>query len=175
MTTALAAQHPLWPPGSTHGYHAHTFGWLVGEVIRRITGRTPGTFFADEIATSLNLEAYIGLPPPTNTGSAGSSNPPPPFTPTRSHYAMPAPLPPRIDPNDPRVHAAEIPSSNGITTARALARFYPQARLTAAALILAGGITGLIGAEAAASPAKARAAASPSGSPGGPYDAALSY
>jgi hypothetical protein len=48
---------------SAHGYHAHTFGWLVGEVIRRITGRTPGTFFADEIATPLNLDAYIGLPP----------------------------------------------------------------------------------------------------------------
>ena len=41
MTIALAAQQPLWPPGSTHGYHAETFGWLVGEVIRRITGRTP--------------------------------------------------------------------------------------------------------------------------------------
>ena len=48
---------------SAHGYHAHTFGWLVGEVIRRITGRTPGTFFADEIATPLNPDAYIGLPP----------------------------------------------------------------------------------------------------------------
>ncbi|HZD15525.1 MAG TPA: serine hydrolase domain-containing protein, partial [Pseudonocardiaceae bacterium] len=85
MTTALAAQQPLWPPGSAHGYHAHTFGWLVGEVIRRITGRTPGTFFADEIAT-----------PSTST-------------PTSAY---------------PRVHAAEIPSSNGITTARAIARFY---------------------------------------------------
>jgi CubicO group peptidase (beta-lactamase class C family) len=62
MITALAAQRPLWPPGSTHGYHAQTFGWLVGEVIRRITGQTPGTFFADNIATPLNLDAYIGLP-----------------------------------------------------------------------------------------------------------------
>jgi hypothetical protein len=71
-------------------------------------------------STSTPTSAY---PLATNTGSADSSNLPPPFTATPPHYAGPAPSP-GPDPNDPRVHAAEIPSSNGITTARAIARFY---------------------------------------------------
>src|SRR5437867_3906323 len=50
MTDALAAEAPWWEPGSASGYHAITFGYLVGEVIRRISGRTPGAFFRDEIA-----------------------------------------------------------------------------------------------------------------------------
>jgi CubicO group peptidase (beta-lactamase class C family) len=59
---ALAAMAPLWEPGSTHGYHAVTYGWLVGEVVRRITGRSLGTFFADEVAGPLGLDFWIGLP-----------------------------------------------------------------------------------------------------------------
>ena len=110
---------------SAHGYHAHTFGWLVGKVIRRITGRTPGTFFADEIATPLNLDAYIGLPPGHQHRVSRLIEPPAALhrdsTALRRASAVTRP---RIDPNDPRVHAAEIPSSNGITTARAIARFY---------------------------------------------------
>jgi CubicO group peptidase (beta-lactamase class C family) len=124
MTTALAAQHPLWPPGSTHGYHAQTFGWLVGEVIRRITGRTPGTFFADEIANPLGLDAYIGLPPFHQHRVSRLIEPPAASADSSALRRASAVTTPRIDPNDPRVHAAEIPSSNGITTARALARFY---------------------------------------------------
>ena len=50
MVDALAAQRPQWTPGTAHGYHGRTWGWLVGEVIRRVSGRTPGRFFADEIA-----------------------------------------------------------------------------------------------------------------------------
>ncbi|EST29930.1 hypothetical protein M878_19445 [Streptomyces roseochromogenus subsp. oscitans DS 12.976] len=50
MAAALAAQRPLWTPGTAHGYHGRTWGWLVSEVIRRVTGQTPGRFFADEIA-----------------------------------------------------------------------------------------------------------------------------
>lgn len=59
---ALETQSPVWPPGSAHGYHAVTFGWLVGEVIRRVTGRSVGAFFADEIAGPLGLDLWIGLP-----------------------------------------------------------------------------------------------------------------
>ena len=59
---ALAAMTPLWEPGTTHGYHAVTYGWLVGEVVRRITGKSLGTFFADEVADPLGLEFWIGLP-----------------------------------------------------------------------------------------------------------------
>ena len=61
MTTALAEQEPWWEPGTAHGYHAVTFGWLVGEVIRRITGKTPGVYLRDEIAGPLGLDFHIGL------------------------------------------------------------------------------------------------------------------
>jgi CubicO group peptidase (beta-lactamase class C family) len=59
---ALEAQSPLWQPGTEHLYHAHTFGFLAGEVVRRATGKTLGTFFADEVAAPLGLSAWIGLP-----------------------------------------------------------------------------------------------------------------
>ncbi len=108
-----------------HGYHAQTFGWLVGEVIRRITGRTPGTFFADNIATPLNLDAYIGLPAAHQHRVSRLIEPPADVhTDSSALRRASAVTTPRIDPNDPRIHAAEIPSSNGITTARAIARFY---------------------------------------------------
>ena len=59
---ALAAMTPVWEPGTAHGYHAVTYGWLVGEVVRRISGKSLGTFFADEVAGPLGLEFWIGLP-----------------------------------------------------------------------------------------------------------------
>lgn len=59
---ALEAQRPLWQPGTAHIYHAMTFGFLVGEIVRRITGTSLGTFFADEVARPLGLSAWIGLP-----------------------------------------------------------------------------------------------------------------
>ena len=62
MVAALATQRPVWEPGTAHGYHGRTFGWLVGEVIRRISGRSVGTFFAEEIAAPAGLDFWIGLP-----------------------------------------------------------------------------------------------------------------
>lgn len=59
---ALEAQPPLWQPGTEHLYHAVTYGFLVGEVVRRISGKSLGTFFADEVAAPLGLSAWIGLP-----------------------------------------------------------------------------------------------------------------
>ena len=59
---ALEAQKPEWEPGTEHVYHSVTFGFLVGELVRRITGKTPGTFFAEEVAAPLGLHAWIGLP-----------------------------------------------------------------------------------------------------------------
>ena len=61
MCAALAAQEPWWVPGTKHGYHAITFGYLVGEVIRRITGKTPGTYLREEIAGPLKLDIHIGV------------------------------------------------------------------------------------------------------------------
>ena len=62
VVDALAQQVPHYEPGSQHGYHATTYGWLVGEVIRRVTGKSVGTYFHDEIATPLGLDFWIGLP-----------------------------------------------------------------------------------------------------------------
>jgi CubicO group peptidase (beta-lactamase class C family) len=59
---ALEAQKPLWQPGTEHLYHAVTFGYLIGEVVRRISGKSLGTFLADEVASPLGLSAWIGLP-----------------------------------------------------------------------------------------------------------------
>jgi CubicO group peptidase (beta-lactamase class C family) len=60
---ALEGQAPSWPPGTAHGYHATTYGWLVGEVVRRVTGVSIGTFLRNEIAGPLGAEFFIGLPP----------------------------------------------------------------------------------------------------------------
>ena len=61
-TGLLAAQKPLWEPGTATGYHAITFGYLIGEVIRRVSGQTPGRFFASEIGGPLEADFHIGLP-----------------------------------------------------------------------------------------------------------------
>ena len=62
MVHALEQQAPIWEPGTAHGYHAVTYGYLVGEVVRRVTGRSIGTYFAEEIARPLGLDFWIGLP-----------------------------------------------------------------------------------------------------------------
>src|SRR5215218_400171 len=62
ITAALAAKAPEWPIGSGHGYHAVTYGWLAGELVRRVDGRSLGTFVADEIVKPLGVELWIGLP-----------------------------------------------------------------------------------------------------------------
>src|SRR4051812_38477305 len=62
ITTALAATAPEWPIGSGHGYHALTYGWLAGELVPRVDGRSLGTFVADEIAKPLGVDLWIGLP-----------------------------------------------------------------------------------------------------------------
>ncbi len=63
MTGTLARQQPFWEPGTRHGYHGLTYGWLVGEVVRRISGKSLGAFFRDEVATPLGLDFHIGLDP----------------------------------------------------------------------------------------------------------------
>lgn len=58
----IAALAPIWEPGTCHGYHTITFGWILGEVIRRVTGMTPGKFLRNRIAPQLGLDMWIGLP-----------------------------------------------------------------------------------------------------------------
>ena len=61
VVNALATSAPVWEPGTKHGYHAVTYGWLVGEIVRRVSGRSLGTFFAEEIARPLGADFHIGL------------------------------------------------------------------------------------------------------------------
>ena len=147
MVTALAAQRPFWEPGTEHGYHGLTFGWLVGEVVRRVSGRSLGTFLAEEIAAPLGLDLWIGLPKSEQhrVSRIIASVPdlealsridldalPEAARDVMAAYADPTSLTvrslravtPALDHNDPDEQRAEMPSTNGICTARALARFY---------------------------------------------------
>ncbi|HWP66284.1 MAG TPA: serine hydrolase domain-containing protein [Candidatus Limnocylindria bacterium] len=131
---AIAAQAPNWRPGSAHGYHARSFGWILGEIVRRVTGRSLGRFFADELARPLGLDFWIGLPAAELARCARILPPedPLPLATLLGETALttrvmsgPSGLFAYDDTwNRPDVLAAEIPSSNGVGNARALARFY---------------------------------------------------
>jgi CubicO group peptidase (beta-lactamase class C family) len=77
----LAAQSPLWEQDGSHGYHALTYGWLVGELIRRISGQRIGAFLQDNIAAPLGLEFWIGLPEEQEARVAPLLSSPPPTDP----------------------------------------------------------------------------------------------
>jgi CubicO group peptidase (beta-lactamase class C family) len=142
VTAALAAQKPLWEPGTKHGYHALTYGWLAGELIRRISGLTPGQMLAKEIAEPLGLELWIGLPEAEEHRVSPMIAAPPPAPEVAQLMEMmmgPDTMVGRalsmngafndlgggeMSFNTRRVHAAEIPAANGIGTARALSRLY---------------------------------------------------
>src|SRR5215475_4977372 len=78
MTQTLAGEEPFWQPGTRNGYHAFTFGFLVGEVIRRVSGRSLGTFFREEVAQPLGLDFWIGLPADQEPRVAPTIPPDPP-------------------------------------------------------------------------------------------------
>ncbi|MDQ4069694.1 MAG: beta-lactamase family protein [Actinomycetota bacterium] len=146
VAARLAAQAPHWEPGTAHGYHPLTWGWLVGEVVRRVSGRSLGRFLADEIAGPLDLDFWIGLPPEKEAEVAR-------LAPGRFDLSGSAPGDPALvfvaaildvtsltfraftNPpgqfdvesfNAPELHQAEWPAANGIGTARALARLYGE-------------------------------------------------
>ncbi|MFD6156473.1 serine hydrolase domain-containing protein [Nocardia sp. NPDC060256] len=122
MITALAAQKPYWTPGTAHGYHPLTFGWLAGELIRRIDGRSVSAFLAEEIAQPLQLDLHLALPADQLHRLAHLI-----FTesPDRAASRRPslAVTTSPIDLTDTRTYLAEIPSF-GVATARALAHLY---------------------------------------------------
>lgn len=151
MIRALEAQAPVWEPGTAHGYHATTYGWLVGEVVKRISGKSLGTFWQEEIAGPLGLEFWIGLPDEQQHRVApliqwsllgGGSDDSAAFQDpelkklfdefvgpdTLLGKALGAPNGAISNAeggfNNPAVRAAEIPAANGVTNARSLARFY---------------------------------------------------
>ena len=150
VVEALANQAPAWEPGSQHGYHATTYGWLVGEVIRRVAERSVGTYLAEEVAGPLDLDLWIGLPEaeehrvamlismiPAGISAddlAGESENPlvqmmqaflGPDTPLgKALFAPGGALADQDIWNSRAMHAAEVPAANGICDARSLARLY---------------------------------------------------
>jgi CubicO group peptidase (beta-lactamase class C family) len=145
MVRMLEKQAPFWTPGSMHGYHAFTFGWLVGELVCRISGKSLGTFFREEVAEPLGLDFWIGLPEELEDRVAViiPAPPPDPGGPVSAMFAA------MVDPtslqsllmfntggymlpgqdgvfgfNLRAAHAPEIGAATGISNARGLAGMY---------------------------------------------------
>ncbi|MGH0031986.1 MAG: serine hydrolase domain-containing protein [Myxococcota bacterium] len=150
VANALAEQEPWWTPGEKHGYHALTFGHLVGELVRRASGKSVGTFFREEVAEPLEADFHIGLPEaldartsdlhgeliPRGEGNGGGpklADIPGPIGEMMRDMADPTTLTGAAF-NNPALgrglvntrawRAAEIPAANGHGTASALARIY---------------------------------------------------
>jgi CubicO group peptidase (beta-lactamase class C family) len=143
---ALAAMAPLWPPGSAYAYHAITYGYLLGEVVRRATGRTIGRQLADDVAGPLGLDLWIGLPQAEQARVARHFRPNPAggeagwialfkaggadveSALVKTFVQMFVVTDQLIDAmNTDAFRAAEIPAGNGIGTARSLAKLYASA------------------------------------------------
>jgi len=146
MTGALAAEPPWWPPGSAHGYHVNTFGFLAGELIRRVDGRTVGAMLRQDVARPLGADIHIGLPAGEQRRVAefqwGGEWGDGPVTPGLSGERLMARLayanPPGLSGfgviNSAAWRSGEIPSANAHATAAGLARLY--------AALAAGGALG---------------------------------
>jgi CubicO group peptidase (beta-lactamase class C family) len=125
-TSALAAQTPWWEPGTASGYHALTQGYLIGELVRRITGESIGTWFAREVATPLGADFFIGLPE-SEDGRVSNVIPPPPLDLEGMEVpelAVKTFLNPPLDATfavTPWWRRAEIPAANGHGNARSVA------------------------------------------------------
>ena len=133
MIRALEEQEPWWEPGTAHGYHVNTFGFLVGEIVRRVTGRSIGTVLREDVAGPLGADVHIGLPAsehhrvaeflwpkvPANTGMPGEDE----IMRFNAYWN-----PPGISGggwvNRPEWRLAEAPSTNGHGTARGVVRIY---------------------------------------------------
>lgn len=141
VVSALAAATPTWEPGTAHGYHALSYGWIVGEIVRRVTGQSIGEFFAAEVASPLGLDFWIGLPEEIEPRVAVLD-----FAPPADLSALPEEQRDEIlklvgpgslfwqaagrglieqsDYNSRAMRAAEVPGAGGVGTARSLARMY---------------------------------------------------
>jgi CubicO group peptidase (beta-lactamase class C family) len=136
---ALEVQKPLWPPGTAHGYHARTFGFLLDELVRRIAGKTLSEYWREVFAEPLDLDFWIGLPEKENSRvaivyAAKSGRPPEPKrfyldlvtsgTLARKTFSSPYGLKSVSEMNTPAVRAQPIVSFGGIGSGSALAKFY---------------------------------------------------
>ncbi|MFD7242433.1 serine hydrolase domain-containing protein [Streptomyces massasporeus] len=139
---AVAAQAPAWEPGTDHGYHALTYGWLLDELVRRVTGQGTGQWLASQVTGPLGLELWLGLPESEagrvgRVGRVEGAEPTgglrarpkrsvteayeDPASLTRRAFAAISPFP---DQNDPAYRASALPATNAMATADGLARFY---------------------------------------------------
>jgi len=145
MASALAEQEPWWTPGSGHGYHANTYGFLAGEVVRRVTGRRFREYVAEEITGPLGIDVFFGFGPELDARTAEwlPPTPDPAEPPARPWldrdpstvegldlgrilaYRNPPPLPDGGGgPNARPFRAAEFPSTSGHSNARSIARLF---------------------------------------------------
>ena len=139
MIGALEDTTPQWEPGTKNGYHMVTFGWLVGEVVRRISGAPSlGAFFRDEVAEPLGVDFFIGTPaaedariaeiiqprPPQQSDDDAPEPPPMMNVELTRRSLIPASARVAAPPNSREWRAAEIPGANGHGNARALATIY---------------------------------------------------
>ena len=139
VIAALEQQRPLWEPGTAHGYHARTFGFLIDELHRRITGTSISDYWRKTFAEPLNLDFWIGLPNELNSrvatmyaARAGGAAEPAQFyrdlatpgTLQRRVFTSPRGLNSVSSMNKPEIRAVPIVSLGGIGTAAALAKFY---------------------------------------------------
>ena len=140
LVNALAAQKPWWEPGTKHGYHAVTFGSLVGEVIRRVSGMSVGNYFRTQVAEPLGIDFHIGFGPDLDSRCAemipAPFQTPPPESPLFAAFTNPQSMTfkafmitpePMLNPNYMNTRewrAAEVPAANGHGNARALATVY---------------------------------------------------
>ena len=129
-TSLLAAQAPYWPPGTASGYHGLTQGYLVGEVVRRVTGKTIGAVFREEIAEPLGADFWIGLPA-SEDDRVAELIPPPPGTGAgegrQSELQANMARNPWIDVGETKTRAwrgAEIPAAGGTGNARSIAQVH---------------------------------------------------
>ncbi|MFI5799499.1 serine hydrolase domain-containing protein [Streptomyces sp. NPDC051677] len=135
LTTArLAAMEPWWEPGTRSGYHAFSYGFLVGEVVRRVSGLLPGAFLEREVTGPLGVDFTIGLPEKETGRTAELVHPPTVSTSEQAATfsqlapaaiaALANPMAGATEANSPAWRAAELPAANGHATARAIAALY---------------------------------------------------
>lgn len=139
VIAALEMQAPLWPPGTAHGYHARTFGFLLDELVRRVTGRPLSEYWREIFAQPLKLDIWIGLPKQENARTATvyaakAGKPPEPEsfyrdltksgTLARKAFTSPRGLHAVSAMNSPAIRAQSIVSFGGIGSAASLAKFY---------------------------------------------------
>jgi CubicO group peptidase (beta-lactamase class C family) len=132
MCRELAAMEPFWTPGDGSGYHAITYGYLAGELIRRIDGRTPGTFIREEICAKVDADFQVGTPASEDARISDLIKPKvnvPLTSDTPPDYTVAAFSNPVMKPRYANLRewrAAEIPAANGHGTAMGLARIYAE-------------------------------------------------